>query len=203
MVFSVDYVEALWVILNLVTAALTLSALVDARADRSAVRLLNGHARDLAANGIVRREAIRLVVQVLLLAIAVPGLFSDAPRPLTPGLVMLMAIPILLLLSSFFDARDRKALTVLVAADLLATRATKDAEIIAALHENTRISQKASDQAEAAYQEANHVNEKLAAMSQVRSEMTEVMAETVDDTHDRVTEIHGVVVENGGEKEAS
>jgi hypothetical protein len=199
MVFSVDYVEALWVILNLVTAALTLSALVDARADRSAVRLLNGHARDLAANGIVRREAIRLVVQVLLLAIAVPGLFSDAPRPLTPGLVMLMAIPVLLLLSSFFDARDRKALTVLVAADLLATRATKDAEIIAALHENTRISQKASDAADAAYHEANTVNEKLAAMSQGRTEMTEAMAETVEDTHDRVTDIHGVVVRDDQE----
>jgi hypothetical protein len=199
MVFSVDYVEALWVILNLVTAALTLSALVDARADRSAVRLLNGHARDLAANGIVRREAIRLVVQVLLLAIAVPGLFSDAPRPLTPGLVMLMAIPVLLLLSSFFDARDRKALTVLVAADLLATRATKDAEIIAALHENTRISQKASDAADAAYHEANTVNAKLAAMSQGRTEMTEAMAETVEDTHDRVTDIHGVVVRDDQE----
>lgn len=111
--------EVIWIALNLTTLVLTLSALMDALADRTAVRLLNGRARELAASGIVRREALRVVVQVLLLAAVLP-----AVAPVTPHLTIgaLMAVPVVLVASSILDARDRRRATILVAADILADR---------------------------------------------------------------------------------
>ena len=120
---DVHHVEAIWVLINLTTFVLTLSALIDARADRSAVKLLNGHARELVAEATVRREGLRLIVQSLLLVVVVPGLFSSREIVLSPAVVALMTVPVVLLSSSFFDARNRKALTALVAAEIAANHA--------------------------------------------------------------------------------
>jgi len=194
---SVGPLEALWIVTNLTTFALTLSALVDARADREAVKLLNGHARELAASGIVRREWIRLIVQMLLLAVAIPGVVSDREIVLTLPIAALMAVPCLLLLSSFLDARDRKALTVLVAADLLAGTTSELAAIRADIAENTRISQEASDHADKAYHEANDVNNKIARQGAALVQQGEDRASaaarlegTVDATAGQVSDLH-------------
>jgi hypothetical protein len=79
------------------------------------VKLLNGKAREIATLGHVRREVMRGLVQVLLLAVAVPSLFSDRDISLTPALAALMAVPVLLLLQSYLDARERRLLTLVVA----------------------------------------------------------------------------------------
>lgn len=122
MTLSVNLVEAVWIALNLSTTVLTVAALADALADRTAVRLLNGHANELAAAGIVRRESFRLVVQGLLLAAVVPGLFTAGEATFTPTVLFLMAVPLVLFVNSAFDARERKTMTIMVAADLLAEK---------------------------------------------------------------------------------
>lgn len=144
-----------WVAINLVTFALTVAALIEARADREAVRALNGKARELAASGIVRRESFRVAVQSLLLAAVVPSLLA---RPdfglLTIG--ALMTVPVLLLASSLTDTRDRRRMTVFSAALIK----EEDASAL------SRIEAKVEAGAEAAHQAfevANTINEKLAA----------------------------------------
>lgn len=111
----VNAVEALWIIINSAVFAMAVIALADARADREAVRALNGKARELAAEGIVRREVNRLIVQILLLLLAVPAMFSDRDINLSFGVVVLMTIPVVLLIGSAQDAHDRKILTAAVA----------------------------------------------------------------------------------------
>lgn len=192
MTLSVDAIEAIWITLNLTTFVLTASALLDAMADRAAVRLLNGRARELAAAGIVRREVLRLAVQALFLIAIVPGLFVERPVSLTPTVLALMSVPAILLVSSVLDARDRKAMTVIVASDALSYRADALQRIESELKKNTAISVKASEHADAAYHEANSVNLKIASQGDAmvaQGERAESIAETVDDTHERVIDI--------------
>lgn len=207
---SINPVEAVWTLLNFSTFLLTLSALVDARADQRAVKLLNGHARELAAAGIVRREFLRLVMQVLLLAVVIPGLFADGDTPVNYIVVILMSIPVLLLLSSLLDARDRRGMTVIVAADLALENASVQArmtaatgEILDAIAANTQLTQKTKDSADAAYHEANNVNEKI----RLQGDQLLIQGEAIEahhgeeavaleqDTHEKVVEIHDKVVE--------
>jgi hypothetical protein len=161
-VVSVEPLEAVYVVINLTAFLLTLSALVDARADSQAVKLLNGQARELAAAGNVRREALRIVVLLLLLSIVVPGLHVDREIPLSPLVVALMGIPLVLLASTVFDSKDRRAMTAVVAADLLTAGNDHLQRIEDKLDRNTQISQEASEHADAAYHEANDVNNKIA-----------------------------------------
>lgn len=162
MTLAINSVEFVWVTLNVLTLAFTITAYFDARADRTAVRLLNGKARELAASGIVRRESFRVATQLLLLVVVIPSLFREGDTNLSPALAALMTVPVVLLLSSFFDARERKALTVLVTAEALQVKTDALDRIETALAENTAISQEASDHADAAYKEANSVNVKIA-----------------------------------------
>jgi hypothetical protein len=193
---SIDAIEAIWIALNLSTFVLTAAALLDALADKRAVVALNGHARELIATGVVRRESLRLVVQGFLLAIIVPGLFDDRPTPLNFFVVILMAIPVVLLLSSVLDARDRRAMTVLVAADLLHDRADSFKRIETLITkttgslrkdiaENTVVSQQASDHADRAYHEANSVNEKIALQGEA---ITKAGEQRDADIRDRATD---------------
>lgn len=109
-VVSVNWIEATWLVLNVVTLFLTVYALVDARADERAVRALNGEAREIVTEGNVRRETFRVILQVQLLFVALPGLFSDREATLNPIVLVLMSIPVVLLLATIFDARDRMLL---------------------------------------------------------------------------------------------
>lgn len=163
MILSVSPVEGVWLVANLIALVLTLSALVGALSDQAAVHALNGKARELAATGQVRREALRAIVQVLLVFVVIPGLFVDRDVPLTPTVTALMAVPLVLLLSSILDARDRRRMTVLATAEVIDHRNAILDRIEEAITENTEISRAASELASAAYQEANTVNKKLEA----------------------------------------
>lgn len=117
---DINLVEAVWISINIFTFLITFSAWLNARADRAAVKKLNGQARELNARGLVRREVFRLIVQLGLLALAIPGVFSDRDiDPLNPFVDILILIAIVLALSSLFDAKDRKELTVMIATQLL------------------------------------------------------------------------------------
>jgi hypothetical protein len=138
---SIDLVEAVWVLVNVTALILTLRAYVDARADREAVRVLNGPARELVATGFVRHAGLLVIAHVLLLSVVVPGLFIDRPVVLSPIVAALMAVPIVLLTSSAFDYRDRRRLARLV---------------VASAHpDNPRITQAAGELADAAFDEAS------------------------------------------------
>lgn len=110
----VDFIEAVWIGLNGVCLVVTIIAFIDSLRDRSAVRRLNGRARKLVVDGNVRREILRVIVQVLLIVVVVPGIFVDTPVKVTPLLVIFMAVPVVLLVSSLFDWRDRRNLNRLV-----------------------------------------------------------------------------------------
>ena len=114
MTLSIDPIEAFWVLVNTVTAILTVIALIDARQTEVAVRELNGRAREIVAHGNVRREWFRLLVQLLLLMLAAPGLFVDRPIPLSPPILTLITIPIVLLISTLLDYRERRKLVQIV-----------------------------------------------------------------------------------------
>jgi hypothetical protein len=106
----INELEALWILSNLLGLMLTISTLVDARADEKAIKALNGRARELVGRGNVRRESLRVLVQVLLLAVVVPGMFRDQPTPLTLPIACLLAVPWVLVLNSALDVRERRQL---------------------------------------------------------------------------------------------
>jgi hypothetical protein len=173
MTLYVNGVEAVWLAVNAFTFFLTVGALVDARADQVAIRLLNGAARELAASSSVRRELIRLVVQLGLLGIAVPSLFVPGEASLNYFVAVLMAIAILLCVQSIFDTRDRKAMTVLVAAEMLIERAT-------------------------AFTRLERQNRELATALAENTAQGAVTETTVEDTATKVGDIHDATVKNGG-----
>lgn len=125
---AIALLEVIWIIVNATTLLLTVGALADARADQSAVKLLNGSARELAARGIVRREWFRLAVQALLLSFVLPVLFpAQIARGSFTGI--LLAIALVLLASTLLDARDRRRMIVLIAGETLAWRGRPHTEV--------------------------------------------------------------------------
>ena len=110
MTIHVDPIEAVWLGINLVAFALTLWNLREAHRDHVAVRKANGHAREIAARGDFRREALRLVMLACLTSIALPGLTVDDGIVLTPSLVALFAVPLIIFIQSAYDARERRQL---------------------------------------------------------------------------------------------
>lgn len=147
-------IETVWIVINLVTLFLTAVAFVEARADQLVIKNLNGKAREMVSQGITRREGLRVVVQLLLLLAVVPTVFKATSFGWVT-LFALMSVPVVLLLASVLDARGRRALIALTAADVLSDRESSMDRIERALAENTEISQKALDHADAAF-DANH-----------------------------------------------
>jgi hypothetical protein len=129
MTVSVNAIEAAWLALSLAGVVLTIAALNDARADRLAVKMLNGHAREIQADRVVNGESFRLVLQLILAGIALPSLFTDREAEMTPGVLALMTIPVILIAWSFNDRSYRKKLTSMIAADVLAERLSATARI--------------------------------------------------------------------------
>jgi hypothetical protein len=205
MELHVDPIEGFWLAINLFALSVTIAALIDAVDNQRAVKLLNGHARELATEGTVRREALRVVVQVLLILVVIPGLMIDRPITLSGPIVALILVPVVLLVSSLLDARERRSLTVITAAELVIERDSLIRQLLVDVRENTRISQEASDHADAAYHEANSVNAKIAAQGDridiigtERAAAETRMSATVDATAEEVHDIHAATVEGGG-----
>lgn len=163
---SINAVEALWISVNGLTLVLTLLALLDAWHDvRVAADVDRRRARVVTARGNVRREAFRMVAQLLLLAVAVPGAFSDREINLSPALIALIAVPIVLLLASAFDTRDRNRLATLVLEDIANERLKTALE--ASVQANIELTKEVGVKADAAYKEANHVNLKIEKLTEL------------------------------------
>lgn len=115
MTLHVHPLEAIWTATNVLALLVKVWLLREAIRDHRAVKLLNGAAREIATRGDIRRESIRIGVTLLLLSIVVPGLFIDRDITLTPAILALMAVPLVLLLQSALDLRERRLLTALIA----------------------------------------------------------------------------------------
>lgn len=162
MIISVNAVELLWLALSVVATTVTVAALLDARADVRAVRELNGAVRGIVVRGTFRRECVRLGIQAALFALVFPSLFTDREATLTPGLPIIFAIPVLMLVNTALDQRDRVRISKKIAKDVDVLRSLQMDRLETDLAENTRITQEASDNATAAFEAANHINEKIA-----------------------------------------
>lgn len=193
---SINAVEAFWIGINTLTLILTFARLVDAWEDRQVIMALNGHAREVAALGNIRREALRGVVQVILLLVALPGIFSTKETPLNPLLALFISIPVILLINSYLDTRDRKTLTRMATEEIVAERETtiqriekQNQEIAAALKENTRVTQLASDNADVASQAAT---DRAEVASEAVTENTRVTQKASDTADAAYEEAHSV-----------
>ena len=111
---KVDLIEGVWLAVNLIALLVTVRAYIDARADREAVRELNGPVRELTATGFVRSAGLLVIAHLLLLSVVIPGLFVDRPVPISPPVLALVAVPIVLLTLSLTDWRDRRRISDLV-----------------------------------------------------------------------------------------
>ena len=129
MTVSVDPLEGLWLLVNLVALIVTGLAMIEALRDLAVARTdseAQHEARELTAFGNVRREGLRIVVQLLLLSLVIPGLLSDRPIPITPFVVVFIAIPVVLLVSTVFDARERVKLGAILLAEVRTDRSNRD-----------------------------------------------------------------------------
>lgn len=102
---ALDPIEVAWITVNLVTAVLTVAALIEARRDWAALKRYNGSARGVVARANIRSEWIRLAIQVAMLVAAIPAVFSDGELVLT--LPLLILVPVLLLLNTLNARRVR------------------------------------------------------------------------------------------------
>lgn len=164
----VDALEAVWLALNAIGVVLTIGALLEARRDLRAARDDEGdrsEPRELTAGGDVRRESLRLIVHTALLSIVIPGLFVDREIILSPILAALFTVPVVLLLQSALDLRERSILTEMLIRMIRDERAQGALE--SSVQKNIELTQEAASQAKAAYHEANNVNKKIADLTKI------------------------------------
>lgn len=99
-------VEWFWLLVNAAALGFQILSLWWALDRRETVRQLNGKAREIAASANVRREVLRVAVQLLFIGIVIPSVFSSNEIRLTPPLLCLLLIPPLVCLNSALDVRD-------------------------------------------------------------------------------------------------
>lgn len=103
-----------WIAINATAALVTVFNLADALADRRNVLLHNGPSRTLVARDDVRREALRLAIQLLLLSAAIP--IPDV------AVVTLVGASLALLIQGVLDRRTRRQLAAIQMSAVLSER---------------------------------------------------------------------------------
>lgn len=115
-------VEGFWIAVTGLAIVIAILALADAIADRRAIAELNGKARRLIGVGSIRRETIRLGINLALFTLEIPAMFDDADIHLSPTLVVLLAVPVGILANSFLDLIERRRLSRILASEIAAER---------------------------------------------------------------------------------
>jgi hypothetical protein len=160
----VDPIEAIWIVMNLSAVVITAASFVEAYRRLVEARRLNGKhaARRLVAGSNTRREGMRWIAQALLLALVLPGLFLDRPVTLNPLTAALIAISAVLLVQTILDTRDRYRLNDILEDPVPVSTVALEESV----QTNIALTKAAGDKAEAAYHEANTVNEKIAVLTE-------------------------------------
>lgn len=112
-------VEAFWLLTLAISCVISAAALADAIADRRAILALNGRAKEFRSRrligvGNIRRESVRLAIQLILFSLAVPSVFDDRDIPITPALVLFLCLPAILLINSILDMDERRKLSQII-----------------------------------------------------------------------------------------
>ncbi len=206
MMISVNAVEAVWLIASGLGLLFAVYALADALSQRAIVQQINDRAAELAAANNVRREALRLLVQALLLIAVLPRLFDDRETTLTLTLVALIAVPIVLLVDSMLALRDRRRLVGVALKEIQTEQQQASqriengmARIEHDLADNTALTVDAGAKADAAYQEANALNEKLVVVTDAAAIVSGELRDTTIDTAEKVADIHEATVHQAAE----
>ncbi len=161
-------IELFWIVTNIITTVLTVVALADAHADWAVLRQFNGSARGVVARGNIRRERIRLLIQVAFLVIAIPAALTARETPISFPLLAFLSVPLLLLLNTLSDRRDRGILADKLSDEILHERLSSRERLVAM---EDRLNAKA--------------DERAGIVSDQATELHEVAA----DTHERVVDI--------------
>lgn len=111
----VDPIEGIWLGLNILTAVIVTLALRRQLGRLAIAKAFNGegHARAIVAGASVRHQVDRLAVAIAFIVVVMPGLFVDRPVPLSPLVVVLLAVPAINLLDCLGDWRDWRRLDAL------------------------------------------------------------------------------------------
>lgn len=126
---GIDPVELIWIAFILGGAVFVVAALFDARADRDAVRRSNGKVRTIQTRGNVRREWLKLAKLGVMLGAVIPLLPVVRPNVVSPTVLLLMAVPLLILIASALDAKDRRELGRISDAAIEAERASVESKV--------------------------------------------------------------------------
>ena len=110
---SINPVEAVWLAINLFSAIVTLSNLIDAYEGWRAVAGTSLAWR-IQARANLRSEAVRLVTITALIIVVLPALTRPGDTPLTWTLALFMAVPAGIALNGYLDRRTRRTLERLV-----------------------------------------------------------------------------------------
>ena len=177
MTLHVEPITGLWFVVNAGALILTLVALGSAIRDRryAVVDESPSHeAREVIASGNVRREALRILQLLLLLSLVIPAVLSQRSVVLTPPIIALILVPIVLFTSTVYDARDRRRLARMLV-DLVRIEQSQYAQE-SSLQENIALTKEVGDKADAAYHEANTVNEKIVQVHEEIKGLTKLVA---------------------------
>lgn len=162
-------VELFWISVNVVGLSLTVWALRDAQRNVVAVRSLNGAIVGVAARGNLFREQLRFVIQTLFLAVGILSATDGREATLTLPAALLLMVPVLIVVNTLSEMRDRHIIVRKSDAAISAERDRRMDRLEAQGHRievgiaaNTVISQGARDDAREAATAANSVNEKIA-----------------------------------------
>lgn len=166
--------EAIWLTGSVLGFALTLFAVLEARKDAIAVRVLNGDVVGIAVRGAYFQERARLLVQFVFLAVGLIAVADPRDAPMTPTVALLLTVPVILAVNTVRSLIDRRAVRSRGAKKAMAERdhrmdrlEDQGSTIEAKLDANTALTQQASDNANAAYEVANNVNERISAQDVV------------------------------------
>lgn len=113
---NVNPIEATWLLINVFSALVTLANLVDAFQSWRAVAGTSLAWR-IQARANLRSEVVRLTTIVALIVVVLPALTRAGDIPLTPSLVIFMAVPVGIALNGYLDRRTRRTLERLVDAN--------------------------------------------------------------------------------------
>ena len=110
---NINSVEAVWLTINLFSAAVTVANLVDSFESWRAVAGTSLAWR-IQARANLRSEAVRLTTIVALIVVILPALSRSGDTPVTPSLLVFMAVPAGIALNGYLDRRTRRTLERLV-----------------------------------------------------------------------------------------
>lgn len=107
-------IEWTWIAVSVFALVVTVFNLSDAFGSWKVLRG-SGKVREYAAQSNVRREAVRVPICAALIVVVAPSLLREGDIPLSPFVLIAMAIPVGMALNSYLDRRTRRTVDRMLA----------------------------------------------------------------------------------------